>query len=177
MKKGKLLLIGLLSIALPSIALEQTVTIHQLTDDKAKQGIGKAIGTLTLEETPQGLLIKSNLTELPPGEHGFHIHENPSCQGKEKEGKWVPGLAAGDHYDPAHTGKHLGPFGSGHRGDLPFLIVNEKGQSQQVLLAPHLKLAEVKGRSFIIHKHGDNYADHPQLLGGGGPRIACGIIE
>lgn len=177
MDKGKMLLVALLGIVLPCLAQEQSVTINLLTDNKAEKGIGKAIGTVTLQESKEGLLIKSNLTNLPPGEHGFHVHENPSCEGKEKSGKWVKGDAAGSHYDPLHTGHHLGPFGKGHRGDLPYLMANEKGESQQVLLAPHLKLAELKDRSLIIHLHGDNYADTPQPLGGGGDRIACGIIR
>jgi superoxide dismutase, Cu-Zn family len=28
----------------------------------------------------------------------------------------------------------------------------------------------------MIHAGGDNYADQPQPLGGGGARIACGVI-
>ncbi len=177
MKKGKMLLIGLLGVVMPCIAIEQTVTINLLTTDKAAKGIGKKIGTITLEESKEGLLIKSNLTGLPTGDHGFHIHENPSCEGRDKDGKWVAGDAAGGHYDPQHTGHHLGPYGNGHRGDLPFIVVDKKGESHQVLLAPHLKLSEVKGHSLMIHQHGDNYSDKPEPLGGGGPRIACGVIE
>jgi Cu-Zn family superoxide dismutase len=29
----------------------------------------------------------------------------------------------------------------------------------------------------MVHAGGDNFADHPQPLGGGGPRIACGVIK
>jgi Cu-Zn family superoxide dismutase len=29
----------------------------------------------------------------------------------------------------------------------------------------------------MIHAGGDNYADAPAPLGGGGPRIVCGLIE
>lgn len=29
----------------------------------------------------------------------------------------------------------------------------------------------------MIHAGGDNYADQPAPLGGGGPRLACGVIE
>ncbi len=36
-----------------------------------------------------------------------------------KEGKAVAAGAAGGHYDPQHTGKHEGPLGAGHLGDLP----------------------------------------------------------
>jgi Cu-Zn family superoxide dismutase len=29
----------------------------------------------------------------------------------------------------------------------------------------------------MIHGGGDNYADAPALLGGGGARVACGIVK
>jgi Cu-Zn family superoxide dismutase len=28
----------------------------------------------------------------------------------------------------------------------------------------------------MVHAGGDNHSDHPQPLGGGGGRIACGVI-
>ncbi|MEW3177732.1 superoxide dismutase family protein, partial [Escherichia coli] len=31
-------------------------------------------------------------------------------------------------------------------------------------------------RSLMLHAGGDNHDDHPEPLGGGGARIACGII-
>jgi len=42
---------------------------------------------------------------------------------------------------------------------------------------PHLTLEEIKGRSVVIHEFGDNYADNPRPMGGGGKRIACGVIK
>ena len=45
---------------------------------------------------------------LPPGEHGFHIHEKGDCGPGMNQGKLAAGFAAGGHYDPAHTKKHLG---------------------------------------------------------------------
>ncbi len=56
------------------------------------------------------------------------------------------------------------------------VTVDDSGKSKQTLLAPNLKLAEIKNRAVIIHQGGDNYSDQPQPLGGGGRRIACGII-
>ena len=29
----------------------------------------------------------------------------------------------------------------------------------------------------MIHVGGDNHSDHPAALGGGGPRMACGVIK
>jgi Cu-Zn family superoxide dismutase len=68
------------------------------------------------------------------------------------EGKQAAGFAAGGHYDPAHTKKHLGPLSAaGHRGDLPVLVVDNQGNATQPVTAPHLTVAQIRGRSVMIH--------------------------
>lgn len=140
-------------------------------------GIGAQLGTVTLEETPYGVVFTPSLAGLEPGAHGFHVHENANCAPDLKEGKPVPALAAGGHYDPEASKKHGLPWGNGHRGDLPSLVVDASGNATMPVLAPRLKLAELKGRSLMVHAGGDNHADHPQPLGGGGSRMACGVIK
>ena len=146
------------------------VEMHQIS----AEGVGASMGTLNVAETAQGLSINGQLTNLSPGEHGFHIHEKPNCGPGEKDGKASAGIAAGSHLDPKATKKHAGPDGTGHLGDLPKLVVTADGKISVV--APHLKLADVKSRALVIHEGGDNYSDTPEL-GGGGKRIACGVIE
>ncbi|MBC7964087.1 MAG: superoxide dismutase family protein [Steroidobacteraceae bacterium] len=139
-------------------------------------GIGKSVGTVTASQTSYGVVLTPVLSGLPPGVHGFHVHQNPACTPGEQDGKLVPALAAGGHYDPAKTGKHEGPYGAGHLGDLPAIFVTQEGTATYPLLAPRLKLSDLKGRSLMIHAGGDNHSDHPQKLGGGGARVACGVI-
>lgn len=158
-----------------STALADRMTVKMsLIDEK---GEGRSIGSVQLEDGKDGLILRPNLTGLPPGEHGFHVHEKPDCGPGEKDGKRQAGLAAGGHYDPEKTGKHEGPKGKGHLGDLPVLKVNDKGEAKDPLTAPRLKVADVKGRALMIHEGGDNYADDPKPLGGGGGRIACGVAK
>jgi Cu-Zn family superoxide dismutase len=139
-------------------------------------GTGAALGTVTVTSTPYGALFTPSLSGLMPGVHGFHVHENPSCDPKEQDGKMVPALAAGGHFDPGKTGKHLGPYGDGHLGDLPPLVVDAEGKSTVPVLAPRIKLSDLKGHSLMVHAGADNFADHPHPLGGGGARIGCGVI-
>lgn len=154
-------------------AASQEVTIH-LVDAEGKQ---ESIGTVEISETDHGLLFTPDLTSLPAGVHGFHVHENGSCDAAEKDGKMVPAQAAGGHYDPQNTGKHDGPYGDGHLGDLPALYVNEDGTADYPVLAPRIKkLDEIKDKALMIHAGGDNHADKPEPLGGGGARMACGVI-
>lgn len=54
------------------------------------QGVGQAIGTVTIAETAKGLKFTPDLKALPPGAHGFHVHMNGSCQPAIKEGKPQP---------------------------------------------------------------------------------------
>ncbi|MCG3098606.1 superoxide dismutase [Cu-Zn] SodC [Pantoea agglomerans] len=141
------------------------------------QGVGQSIGTVKITETDKGLEFTPNLKALPPGEHGFHVHANGSCQPALKEGKASAAESAGGHFDPQHSGKHEGPNGKGHLGDLPVLVVNNDGKATEPVVAPRLKkLAEIKGKALMIHVGGDNMSDRPKPLGGGGVRYACGVI-
>ncbi|HZW20739.1 superoxide dismutase [Cu-Zn] SodC [Noviherbaspirillum sp.] len=172
MKPG-LVVMALAAMSMSAAAMANvTVPLH-LVDDK---GIGKAVGQVVVSETGYGLLFSPALTGLPQGLHGFHVHENASCDAREKDGKMVAALAAGGHYDPAATKKHGHPWGDGHLGDLPALYVDTNGNAGNPVLAPRLKLADLKGRSLMVHAGGDNHADHPAPLGGGGGRLACGVV-
>jgi Cu-Zn family superoxide dismutase len=138
--------------------------------------VGASAGRITVTESAYGLVFTPELTGLPAGLHGFHVHENPSCLPGEKDGKKVPALGAGGHLDPQKTGKHGYPWGDGHLGDLPPLYVGADGVANQPVLGPRLKFGDLKGRSLMIHAGGDNHADHPAPLGGGGARIVCGVV-
>jgi Cu-Zn family superoxide dismutase len=141
-------------------------------------GTGAAIGTITLEDSAAGLVLTPSLHGLPPGEHGFHLHAKASCAPGEQDGKMAAGIGAGGHFDPDGTKHHLGPDAmGGHKGDLPVLKVAADGTASTALTAPHLKLADVAGHALMIHAGGDNYADMPKPLGGGGARIACGVVD
>lgn len=165
------LLAGILAVV-PAFAAEIVVKMNRITD----QGIAGDTGQVTLTDTRYGLLIQPVLSGLEPGIHGFHVHENARCGPGEKNGKGKAGLAAGGHFDPARTGRHAGPYGEGHLGDLPALFANAEGKATTPVLAPRLKVADIRGRSLIVHLGGDTYSDKPEL-GGGGARAACGIIR
>ena len=141
-----------------------------------ENGVGKSVGTITLSDSKDGVTIATDLKGLPPGEHGFHMHEKPSCDPADKDGKKTAAQAAGGHFDSDGIKAHKGPGGGGHKGDLPKLVVDEKGNAKGTLTVEGLKLDDVAGRSLMIHEGGDNYSDTPKPLGGGGTRMACGVI-
>jgi Cu-Zn family superoxide dismutase len=159
-------------IAAPVAAAQVSVPMAVVTE----QGVGAPIGTVTLLDSPSGLVVTPDLAGLPPGSHGFHVHARGDCGVTLTDGKPVPAGAAGGHFDPHGTRTHLGPTGAGHLGDLPVLEVAADGRATTAVTAARLTVAQVQGLSLMLHAGGDNYADQPAPLGGGGLRIACGTI-
>jgi Cu-Zn family superoxide dismutase len=174
MTKWKVFVCATFLIA-PASAIAESVTfdVHQVSE----KGVESMLGTIDFKDTDKGLEISPHLHDLLPGDHGFHVHQNPDCGPKEKEGKMSAAEAAGSHLDPEKKGAHLGPDGHGHLGDLPVLTVASDGKADKVTYAPRLKVADIKNRSVIIHAGGDTYSDTPKPLGGGGARVGCGVIQ
>ena len=166
------------AVLLASTALPAAADVVAKMAKATQDGTSEALGTVTISDGDKGALITVALHGLPPGQHGFHIHENANCGPTLLNGVRIPAGAAGSHFDPDNTGKHMGPTGEGHLGDLPLLEVGGNGTVNVTLDAPRIRDADsLKGHSIIIHVNGDNYSDQPALLGGGGGRYACGIIE
>ena len=176
--------VALLAVGLPlsaSLAGELSVTVNKIS----AEGIGAAIGTITLKDGAHGLTLIPDLRDLPPGNHAFHIHENANCGPGIKDGRKVAGLQAGGHYDPMAKGhgmkhggdmkhgsmKHGGP-GKPH-GDLPELTAAADGTATTPVMTRKLNVEQVRGRAIMIHRYGDNEPGKPK---GGGPRYACGVI-
>ena len=141
-------------------------------------GPGGPVGSAIIRDSAEGARFDLDLHGLPPGQHGFHVHQNGSCAAIMKDSRIMPAGAAGGHLDPAMTGMHEGPLGMGHLGDLPALTVGADGTDHEALLAPRIKdVAALTGRSLMIHVGGDNYSDQPLPLGGGGARLACAVVK
>ncbi len=162
---------GCTSNSVKKNAPEQAVTVNRVSP----QGVHEPIGTIGFRDSPQGLMIITNLSSLPSGFHGFHIHEKGSCAPAEKDGKMQAALAAGEHFNPLKV-PHHGTPNDGHLGDLPVLNVDSNGNANTTVIAPRLKLADIQGLAIIIDEGGDNYSDYPKPNGGGGAHIACGLI-
>lgn len=173
MKKIGLSLALFVTLSASSLLAESvSVPVHLVS----ASGIGAKIGEIEFKDGESGLEIRARLKQIPPGPHAMHIHENPACDSGLKDGTPTAALAAGPHYDPMHTGKHLGPGGGGHAGDLPLIEADKSSEVNTTVIAPGLKVSQINRRSIIIHENGDNYSDSPKPLGGAGGRIACGII-
>ena len=133
---------------------------------------GAALGTVTLTQTPHGVLVEADLKGLTPGAHGFHIHETGSCAPDFK--------AAGGHYNPKGSGHGLNHEGGFHAGDMPNLHVGADGtvradvfNASVTLTGGDVTLFDADGSAIIVHEKADTYSDKA----GAGGRVACGVIK
>lgn len=134
---------------------------------------GQTVGVATLTDTPNGVLIQADLSNLPPGSHGMHVHEAGAC---------TPTFdAAGGHFNPGNRAHGaLVPAGM-HAGDLPNIRVPESGRVQVEVLEPGVtldsgpnRLLDTDGAALVVHSSADDYSSQP--AGNAGSRIACGVI-
>ncbi len=139
------------------------------------EGIDKGIGSIVAIDTPEGLKLTPNLRALPPGQHGFHVHVEASCEAlpdPDRGRAMTPALGAGAYLDADATVRHDGPDRTGHKGDLPSLIVAANGKATRALVAPRLTVADIKNRALVVQA-GDPGLERPGASGGA--RIACGV--
>lgn len=166
-------LAGAALLAAGTARADQTrIRMYLLTAD----GVGAAIGTIHAADSTQGLRLTPLLKGLAPGPHGMDLHGHGDCGAGEAAGKKVPGLAAGGSFGPGKTTAQTGPEGSGLLGDLPALVVDPDGIARRPAVAARLKLAQIKGRSIVIHAGAENDVDQPASAGGDGARVACGVV-
>ncbi|MDP1879908.1 MAG: superoxide dismutase family protein [Parachlamydiaceae bacterium] len=136
------------------------------------KGIGdhQVNGTVTFTKVDGGIKIVADLEGLPPGKHGFHVHEHGDCG----EG----GHSAGGHFNPTNQ-KHGGPDSAErHVGDFGNVEANSKGVAHYERVDTLITFEgenSIIGRSIIIHADPDDLTTQP--TGNSGARIGCGIIE
>ena len=143
-------------------------------------------GTIEFKEVEGGVQIHVNVKGLPPGKHGFHIHEagdlTDECQ------------SACSHFNP-YNKTHGGPKDKiRHVGDLGNITANKNGIVNKKFIDSMISLngkCNIVGRCVVIHKDKDDLGKggmkggkiideevHKESLktGNAGKRVACGVI-
>jgi Cu-Zn family superoxide dismutase len=161
------------------VLLSATVAFGQGTADSAHADIsnaqGQKIGTATLVPLNGGVRIDLDVTQLPTGVHGIHVHAVGKCEGPDFK-------TAGGHFNPDMK-KHGKDNPDGpHAGDLMNITVTANGSARTSLVAPNLTLGSGAnslfhdgGSAIVIHEKEDDYKTDP--AGNSGARIACGTIQ
>lgn len=136
---------------------------------------GREVGKAELKQLPHGVLIRLEVSGLPPGWHGVHVHRVGVCEG--------PDFRSADvHFDPLNKRHGHAAEGGPHAGDLPNLHIAENGAGAAEFLSDRfvleggpLAVLDGDGAALLIHAKPDDYRSHPS--GESGDRIACGEIR
>ena len=165
--KLRIILLGFyMAASLSGTAVAQTATADMKSPD------GKNLGTVTLTQTPSGVLLTADINGLSAGPHGFHVHEKGACSPDFK--------AAGGHYNPAGKGHGINHPKGQHAGDMPNIFAQANGRAKAQVLNTIITLGsdgdsifDGDGSAIIIHAKADSHTDKP----GAGGRVACGVIK
>jgi superoxide dismutase, Cu-Zn family len=130
-----------------------------------------AFGIVTFTEIGDIVVIRADLSNVPPGPHGFHVHETGDCSAPDAS-------SAGPHFDPGGD-----PHGAlhevmSHAGDLGNVIASAAGRVQTEIRTSKLTVSSgprsVIGRAVVLHADPDDLESQP--AGDAGARIACGVV-
>ena len=168
--RGFLLVLTLLTLAPPVWARPHAVAHLKDLD-------GKPVGTATFSTVARGVLIEFDLTGLPPGPHGIHLHGSGNCDAKAGFTSAGPILQVG----PLVRKHGYMAEGGPEAGDLPNQFADADGKLHASVIASGFALGNGKrsifdrdGVAIIVDQRGDDYRTQP--LGNAGARIACGVV-
>jgi Cu-Zn family superoxide dismutase len=135
---------------------------------------GQAVGGGMMTDTGQSITLTAQFSNLPEGEHGFHVHETGRCDTPDFK-------SAGSHFAPYGNEHGFESDGGPHAGDMPNLTVNDGGVAIARVELERIKLIgegegvllDDDGAAVIVHAQPDDYQD----IDSAGARIACAVVE
>jgi superoxide dismutase, Cu-Zn family len=147
-----------------------------------KDGAGKSVGTVKIQQQGSGVEFKLNLKGVPAGEHAFHVHHNAACEADPAK----PDDAfksAGPHFNPTAKKHGLQNPDGPHAGDMPNFTAKANGTYSGKIADPNVTLEPNAanslyangGTSIMVHAKPDDMKTDP--AGNAGARIACGVIK
>jgi Cu-Zn family superoxide dismutase len=137
----------------------------------APTGGQTAAGTVRLTQMADGSVdVQVDLTGVPAGVHGFHIHEKGDCGDN--------GNAAGGHFNPAATAHGAPDAPPHHAGDFGNVTANDAGEVHTRFTTRSVTVEaganSAIGHAIILHANPDDLMTQP--TGNAGARIACGVV-
>ena len=167
----KNLLLAVLFLGVTACATWSPITAVAVMEPRSDSQVRGTV-TFTEIEGGGGVAVKLDLTGVPEGIHGFHVHEKGDCSAPDA-------TSAGPHFNP-HGMQHAGPTDvERHAGDLGNVVAPASGNVKTEFLVSGLSLRDgaadnAIGRGLILHAKRDDLTTQP--TGDAGGRIACGVI-
>jgi superoxide dismutase, Cu-Zn family len=168
----RLVLAALFSLSVSACAHAQDTT-HKVDFVDTK---GQPAGTAELTESPNGVLVKADLRNVPPGEHAFHLHETGVCDPQSGF------RSAGGHYGPGGAQHGYLVEQGPHAGDMPNQFAEESGRLRAEAILPMVTfeggsapMFDQDGSALVLHAGVDDYQSQP--AGDAGDRIACAVVK
>jgi superoxide dismutase, Cu-Zn family len=150
-------------------------TASQTARAELRNAQGEVVGRATLTPEAPGVRVDLEVEKLPPGAHGFHIHEVGRCDPPDF-------MSAGGHFNPEGRKHGLKNPEGPHAGDLPNVVVGADGSARARIMAPRVTLGagsnsllQPAGTTLVLHAGPDDDVTDPG--GNSGARIACGVIR
>jgi superoxide dismutase, Cu-Zn family len=140
-------------------------------------------GLIVFTQNAASVTVSLSIEGATQGEHGFHIHANPSCLDSVtmgdagSDGGVIAAGGAGSHFDPNKTMMHGSIESDGgvhHAGDFGNVTVGADGKGMKVITTSEWTVGDIVNRAVIIHAKKDDLVTQP--TGDSGPRVACGVI-
>ena len=141
-------------------------------------GIEDSIGNVKLKNTPYGVLLIFEVTNVRNGVYGLYIHQNSSCMTGMSNAIIVPAKASGGIFDDGSNEKEIGVFYEDKvfLGNLPNLYVyNDEFSKIEVLIPKIFNIDSIKDHSLVIVSQGGKEYDKTKAKED--TIIACSIIR
>jgi Cu-Zn family superoxide dismutase len=132
-----------------------------------------AKGTVHFSDVGDGNIeVVVDLTGVPPGIHGFHIHEKGDCGNNAQN--------AGGHFNPTGMVHGAPDAVSHHAGDFGNVTADANGEVHTRFTTHSISLTQgfstsALGHAVVLHEKPDDLISQPS--GNAGARIACGVVE
>lgn len=170
----KTLLITLGALLFAACATVRTPSITATAPLQAKSG-STVSGTVRFEEViadgVPAVRVTVDAASVPPGMHGFHVHEKGDCSAPDA-------TSAGGHFNPSgdpHGAPGAPPH---HAGDFGNVEANADGRVNVSYIMRGVTLgsgtSSIAGKAIVLHAAPDDLKTQP--TGNAGGRIACGVI-